>query len=73
MLTSFYFTDFCLFSFKKINYELDAMLTSGADISTINALERVDNSTLASVNQLGQLKLWDLRTGLNKPQRRLLR
>ncbi|RTG89798.1 nuclear pore complex protein Nup43 [Schistosoma bovis] len=56
-----------------IKFNNDAILTSGADISTINALERVDNSTLASVNQLGQLKLWDLRTGLNKPQRRLLR
>ncbi|CAH8586420.1 unnamed protein product [Schistosoma turkestanicum] len=54
-------------------YHNDAILTSGADITTVNALERVDNSTLASVNQLGQLKLWDLRTGLHKPQRRLLR
>ncbi|KAK4474945.1 hypothetical protein MN116_002050 [Schistosoma mekongi] len=63
-------------NFQKINQTKlnnDAILTLGADISTVNALECVDNSTLASVNQLGQLKLWDLRTGLNKPQRRLLR
>ncbi|CAH8645818.1 unnamed protein product [Heterobilharzia americana] len=47
----------------------DAVITSGGDICTVNALERVDNSTLASVNQLGQLKLWDLRIGFIKSQR----
>ncbi|CAL8073127.1 unnamed protein product [Calicophoron daubneyi] len=50
-----------------------AVIQTGTDITTVNALEHVDNSTLASVNQLGQLKVWDLRCGLGKPQQRLLR
>ncbi|OON15749.1 hypothetical protein X801_08444, partial [Opisthorchis viverrini] len=46
---------------------------TGADIASVNALERVDASSLAGVNQLGQLKVWDLRCGLDKPQQRLIR
>ncbi|KAF6779483.1 hypothetical protein AHF37_01063 [Paragonimus kellicotti] len=50
-----------------------AVIEAGADIASVNALERVDLSLLTSVNQLGQLKVWDLRCGLDKPQQRLLR
>lgn len=52
---------------------LVALVETGADVATVNALERVDNSCLVSANQLGQLKVWDLRCGLEKPQQRLLR
>ncbi|TPP58052.1 Nuclear pore complex protein Nup43, partial [Fasciola gigantica] len=50
-----------------------ALVETGADVASVNALERVDNSCLVSANQLGQLKVWDLRCGLQKPQQRLLR
>uniref|UniRef100_A0A183AMX6 WD_REPEATS_REGION domain-containing protein n=1 Tax=Echinostoma caproni TaxID=27848 RepID=A0A183AMX6_9TREM len=49
------------------------LVETGADVASVNALERVDNSCLVSANQLGQLKVWDLRCGLQKPQQRLLR
>ncbi|CAH8511345.1 unnamed protein product [Dicrocoelium dendriticum] len=56
-----------------IKPDTSAIVQTGADITSVNALERVDASTLASVNQLGQLKVWDLRCGLAQPQQRILR
>ncbi|VDK32718.1 unnamed protein product [Taenia asiatica] len=34
----------------------------GFDLSTINAIESIDASCIASANQLGQLNVWDLRS-----------
>ncbi|CAH8872809.1 unnamed protein product [Trichobilharzia szidati] len=51
----------------------DAVFILGSNSCTVNALQHVDNSTLATVDQLGQLALWDLRTGSEKPQRRYIR
>ncbi|KAF7246566.1 Nuclear pore complex protein Nup43 [Paragonimus skrjabini miyazakii] len=58
---------------EQTKADRSAVIEAGADIASVNALERVDLSLLTSVNQLGQLKVWDLRCGLDKPQQRLLR
>lgn len=34
----------------------------GFDLATINAIEVIDTSCIASANQLGQLNIWDLRS-----------
>lgn len=33
----------------------------GYDLATINAIESIDASCVATANQLGQLNIWDLR------------
>ncbi|KAG5442658.1 Nucleoporin Nup43 [Clonorchis sinensis] len=58
---------------QPMSSDFSPISQTGADIASVNALERVDASSLAGVNQLGQLKVWDLRCGLDKPQQRLIR
>ncbi|CDS39445.1 Nucleoporin Nup43 [Echinococcus multilocularis] len=46
----------------------------GFDLSTINAIESIDASCIASANQLGQLNVWDLRSPNTSdlPQKRII-
>ncbi|KAL5967200.1 Nucleoporin Nup43 [Taenia solium] len=46
----------------------------GFDLSTINAIESIDASCIASANQLGQLNVWDLRSPNTSdlPQKRIV-
>ncbi|VDD76619.1 unnamed protein product [Mesocestoides corti] len=51
------------------------MLTaSGSDLSTINAIESIDASCIATANQIGQLNVWDLRSpdSTNLSQKRIV-
>ncbi|VDM30354.1 unnamed protein product [Hydatigera taeniaeformis] len=46
----------------------------GFDLSTINAIESIDPSCIATANQLGQLNVWDLRSPNTSdlPQKRIV-
>nr|CAH8872946.1 unnamed protein product [Trichobilharzia regenti] len=54
-------------------YSKDPVFILGDNNCTVNALQCVDNSTLATVDQLGRLALWDLRTGSQDPQCKYIR